>query len=75
VVFSLRNLNSPFDNENGVVIRAVINNKSIHAEMLNIIRYGVEINDPWIAELVRRVDAGETITDNLNTPPTSEEKI
>jgi len=55
--------------------QSVINNKSIDAETRAIIRYGLEINDPWLAELVRRADAGETIVDNLHVPPTSEEKI
>ena len=62
--------------------QSVINNKSIDSGTRAIIRYGLEINDPWLPQLVRRVDAGETIIDNLNfseTPPTnddsSEEKI
>jgi hypothetical protein len=55
--------------------QSVINNKSIDAETRAIIRYGLEINDPWLAELVRRADAGETLIDNLHIPPTSEEKI
>jgi len=52
-----------------------IHNKSIDAETRAFIRYGLEINDPYLPELVRRVDAGETIVDNLNIPPTNEEKI
>jgi hypothetical protein len=55
--------------------QSVINNKSIDAGTRAVIRYGLEINDPWLPELVRRVDVGETIIDNLNIPPTSEEKI
>ena len=55
--------------------QSVINNKSIDAETRAIIRYGLETNDPWLSELVRRADAGETIIDNINMPPTSEEKI
>lgn len=55
--------------------QSVINNKSIDAETRAIIRYGLETNDPWLGDLVRRADAGETIIDNLNIPPTSEEKI
>lgn len=39
-----------------------------------IIRYGLEINDPWLPELVRCVDAGESIIDNLYVH-SSEEKI
>jgi len=62
--------------------QSVIKNKSIDAQSRAVIRYGLETNDPWLSELVRRADAGETIIDNLNvpqTPPTnddsSEEKI
>ena len=43
--------------------RAVINDKSIDADARAIIRYSLEINDPWLADLVRRADAGETIID------------
>jgi hypothetical protein len=28
-----------------------------------IIRYAMEVNDPWLAKLVRQADAGETIID------------
>ena len=55
--------------------QSVINDKSVDAETRAIIRYGLETNDPWLSELVRRADAGETIIDNLYVPPTSEEKI
>ena len=55
--------------------QSVINDKSIDAGTRAWISYGLEINDPCLPELVRRVDAGETIFDNLNVPPTSEEKI
>ena len=53
--------------------QSVINNKSIDAGTRAIIRYGLETNDPWLAELVRRADAGETIIDNLNVPETDED--
>ena len=43
--------------------QAVINDKSIDASARAIIRYSLEINDPCLADLVRRVDAGETIID------------
>ena len=45
--------------------RAVIDDKSIDADARAVIRYSLEINDPWLADLVRRVDAGETIIDEL----------
>jgi hypothetical protein len=40
---------------------AVLNDPSIDAESRAIIRYAMEVNDPWLAKLVRRADAGETI--------------
>lgn len=43
--------------------QSIINNRSIDAETRAIIRYGLEINDPALSELVRRVDAGESIVD------------
>jgi hypothetical protein len=54
--------------------QSIINDKSIDAETRAIIRYGLEINDPWLAELVRCVDAGESIIDNFFVA-SSEEKI
>jgi len=55
--------------------QSVIDDKSIDGGTRSFIRYALEINDPWLPELVRRVDAGETIFDNLTLPPTSEEKV
>ena len=54
--------------------QSVINDKSIDAQSRAIIRYGLEINDPWLPELVRCVDAGESIIDNFFVA-SSEEKI
>ena len=54
--------------------QSIINDKSIDAQTLTIIRYGLEISDPWLGDLVRCVDAGETIVDNLYVH-SSEEKI
>src|SRR5215204_605623 len=54
--------------------QSIINNKSIDSETRAIIRYGLEINDPWLGDLVRCVDAGESIIDNLYVH-SSEEKI
>ena len=34
--------------------------------MAHIIRYALEINDPWLADLVRRADAGERIIDTID---------
>jgi hypothetical protein len=54
--------------------QSVINDKSIDAQTRAVIRYGLEINDPWLPQLVRCVDAGESIIDNLYVH-SSEEKI
>ncbi len=56
--------------------QAVLNDRSIDAQSRAIIRYGLETNDPWLAELVRRADAGEAIPGTLDfseTPVTSED--
>ncbi len=44
--------------------QAVVNDRSIDAQSRAIIRYALETNDPWLAELVRRADAGETLVDS-----------
>ena len=54
--------------------QAVLNDTSIDPKSRAIIRYAMEINDPWLARLVRRADAGETIVDNLDLEETSETK-
>ena len=55
--------------------QAVLNDKSIDPQSRVIIRYALEVNDPWRAKLVRRADAGESIvdTDFSQTPDTSED--
>ena len=61
----------------------LINDRSIDAESRALIRYGLEINDPILAELVRRADAGESIVDALpdaeisetNADDSSEERV
>ena len=44
--------------------QAVLNDKTIDPQSRAIIRYALEINDPWLAELVRRAESGEA---NLHT--------
>lgn len=58
--------------------QAVVNDTSIDSQNRAIIRYAMEINDPWLAELVRRADAGENIfetVDFLQTPDTLEQDL
>jgi hypothetical protein len=55
--------------------QAVLSDTSIDAQSRAIIRYALEINDPWLAELVRRADAGEALFDTVDfsqEPDTSE---
>ena len=54
--------------------QAVLNDKSIDAQSRAIIRYALETNDPWLAELVRRADAGEDVVDNLQSIETNEDE-
>lgn len=56
-------------------VQAVLNDTSIDPQSRAIIRYALEINDPWLAELVRRADAGENVFDTIDfsrTPETSD---
>lgn len=57
--------------------QSIINDQSIDPQSRAVIRYGLEVNDPWLPELVRRVDAGESVIDCLSgsTLQSREEKI
>lgn len=60
--------------------KSLINDKTIDANARVLIRYGLEINDPGLAELVRRADAGEPIIDDsplleLHEEVSAEEKL
>ena len=52
--------------------QAVLNDKSIDAESRAIIRYGLEVNDPWLADLVRHAESGEKIFDSFDFSQTDE---
>ena len=55
---------------------AVLNDTSIDAQSRAIIRYALETNDPWLAELVNRADEGERIVDAFDfsqSPETNED--
>ena len=60
--------------------QAVLNDTSIDPQSRAIIRYALETNDPWLAELVRRADAGEDVVGDFQSlendrDDVSEEKI
>ena len=52
--------------------QSVINNRSIDAESRALVRYALEINDPYLPELVRRAEAGENIVAALEHSEISE---
>ena len=45
---------------------SVINDRSIDAQTRAMIRYALETSDPWLAELLRCVDAGKSVVDTLD---------
>jgi hypothetical protein len=45
---------------------SVISDRTIDAQTRALIRYALETSDPWLAELVRRVDAGESLCDTVD---------
>jgi len=54
--------------------QAVLNDESIDPQTRAVIRYAMERNDPWLAEVVRRADAGErsvNTRDFSQTPETN----
>lgn len=60
--------------------QAKLNDRSIDPQSRAIIRYALETHDPWLAELVRRADAGEGVTeqplsDGQDRDDVSEEKL
>jgi hypothetical protein len=46
--------------------QSVINDNSIDRRWRAFIRYALEINDPWLADLVRHADAGEPFLDTID---------
>lgn len=52
--------------------QAVLNDELIDPESRAIIRYGLETNDPWLAELVKRAEAGERVVYNFDFSLTPE---
>jgi len=56
--------------------QSVIYDISIDPEWRAIVRYALETNDPWLADLVLCADAGETLIDTIDfsqTPETDED--
>ena len=51
---------------------SVINDRTIDPQWRTIIRAALELNDPWLAELVTRAEAGEDIVDTFESMRTTE---
>lgn len=46
--------------------QAVINDRRTDPQWRSMVRYALEINDPWLADIVRRTGAGEKIIDTVD---------
>ncbi|HEY6243218.1 MAG TPA: hypothetical protein VIX17_04695 [Pyrinomonadaceae bacterium] len=46
--------------------RRLITNSSIPKQTRNLIAYALEINDPYLAQVVRRVEAGEMTIEHFH---------
>ena len=44
---------------------SIVKDRSIDAQNRVAIKYALEINDPWLPELVRCVEAGESLTETI----------
>ena len=51
---------------------SVISDRTIDPQWRTIIRAALELNDPWLAELVSRAEAGENIVDTFESMRTSD---
>jgi hypothetical protein len=52
--------------------QSVINDRTIDPQWRALVRYALETNDPWLAELVRRTDANEINIDAIDFSQTPE---
>jgi hypothetical protein len=50
--------------------QSVIDNTAIDPDWRAVIRHYLETDDPWVAELLPRAEAGETVIDTLYAPQT-----
>jgi hypothetical protein len=52
--------------------QSIVDDTSIDPEWRAVIRHYLETNDPWVAELLPRAEAGETVIDTIDFPQISE---
>jgi len=45
--------------------RALIKDRSVDPQSRAVIRYGLAIDDPWLPELVRRAEAGQSVRETI----------
>ena len=45
--------------------KALLNDSSLDPQSRAIVSYGLETNDPWPPELVRRTELGQTMTETI----------
>ena len=55
--------------------QSIISDIWIDPKWRAVIRYALETNDPWLADLVRRADAGEMIIDTIDFSQTPEVNV
>ena len=48
--------------------QAIVKDKSINPDSRAIISYALQIDDPWLPELVRSVDTGENFAESIDYP-------
>lgn len=56
----------PISDELRCRAQSVIDDKETDPQWRTIIRYALEISDPWLADIVRRAEAGEKIIDSTD---------
>lgn len=53
--------------------QSILNDQSVDPQSRAIIRYAMEIHDPWLARLVRRAEAGEDVFANIQAAEKEED--
>jgi hypothetical protein len=46
--------------------QSLINDTAIDPQWRTIVRYALEVNDPWLGDVVRRAEVGEEIIDSVD---------
>lgn len=54
---------------------ARLNDRSLDPQTRAVLRYALEVNDPWLARLVRQTEAGKTVVETTDFEETPERNI